>query len=73
MLTRSGDAWVTSKVKSQLLASDHVRGLNIKVVTENGVTYLLGLVTRLEADEATEITRNVGGVTQMVRLFEYVD
>lgn len=73
MLTRSGDAWVTSKVKSQLLASDSVRGLNVKVVTENGVTYLLGLVTQLEGEEATEITRNVGGVTQVVRLFEYVD
>lgn len=73
MLTRSGDAWVTSKVKSQLLASEHVRGLNIKVVTENGVTYLMGLVTRLEAEEATEIARNVGGVTQVVRLFEVVD
>lgn len=73
LLTRSGDAWVTSKVKSQLLASENVRGLNVKVVTENGVTYLMGLVTRLEAEEATEITRNVGGVTQVVRLFEYVD
>ncbi|MCC5873628.1 MAG: BON domain-containing protein [Gammaproteobacteria bacterium] len=73
MLTRSGDAWVTSKVKSQLLANDNVRGLNIKVITENGVTYLMGLVTRLEGEEATEITRNVGGVTRVVRLFEYVD
>lgn len=73
LLTRSGDAWVTAKVKSQLLASEHVRGLNIKVVTENGVTYLMGLVTKLEAEEATEITRNVGGVTQVVKLFEYVD
>lgn len=73
LLTRSGDAWVTSKVKTQLLASEHVRGLNIKVVTENSVTYLMGLVTRLEAEEATEITRNVGGVTRVVRLFEYVD
>jgi len=73
LLTRSGDAWVTSKVKSQLLASENVRGLNVKVVTENGITYLMGLVTRLEAEQATEITRNVGGVTQVVRLFEYVD
>ncbi len=73
MLTRSGDAWVTSKVKSQLLASENVRGRNIKVITENGVTYLMGLVTRLEAEEATEIARNVGGVTQVVRLLEHVD
>ncbi|TVS17463.1 MAG: BON domain-containing protein [Gammaproteobacteria bacterium] len=73
MLTRSGDAWITGKVKTQLLASEHVRGRNIKVVTENGTTYLMGLVTRLEAEEATEITRNISGVQQVVRLFEYVD
>lgn len=73
MLTRSGDAWVTSKVKTQLLTSEHVRGRNVRVITENGVTYLMGLVTRLEAEEATEIARNVGGVTQVVRLFELVD
>lgn len=73
VLTRSGDAWITGRVKTQLLASEHVRGRNIKVVTENGTTYLMGLVTQLEAEEATEITRNVSGVQQVVRLFEYVD
>ena len=73
MLTRSGDAWITGKVKTQLLSSEHVRGRNIRVVTENGTTYLMGLVTQLEAEEATEITRNVSGVQQVVRLFEYVD
>lgn len=73
ILTRSGDAFITGRVKTQLLTSEHVRGRNIKVVTENGTTYLMGLVTRLEAEEATEITRNVSGVQQVVRLFEYVD
>lgn len=73
LLTRSGDTWVTSKVKTQLLTEEAVRGLHIKVVTENGVTYLMGLVTREEADMATDIARNTGGVRQVVRLFEYVD
>ncbi len=73
ILTRSGDAFITGRVKTQLLTSEHVRGRNIKVVTENGTTYLMGLVTRLEAEEATEITRNISGVQQVVRLFEYVD
>ena len=73
ILTRSGDAFITGRVKTQLLTSEHVRGRNIKVVTENGTTSLMGLVTRLEAEEATEITRNVSGVQQVVRLFEYVD
>lgn len=73
MLTRSRDVWLTGKVKAQLLASDEVRGTGVKVVTENGSTYLMGLVTRAEADQATEVARNVSGVRQVVRLFEYVD
>ncbi len=73
MLTRSGDAWVTSKVKTQLLTDEAVRGRHIKVTTENGVTYLLGLVTRDEAERATEIARSTSGVRQVVRLFEYFE
>jgi osmotically-inducible protein OsmY len=72
-LTRSSDAWVTSKVKTRLVASDAVPGRDIKVVTENGVVHLLGLVTRDAADAAAEIARNTGGVRSVVRMFEYVD
>ena len=73
LLTRSGDTWVTGKVKSRLLAAPEVPGRDIKVVTENGVVHLLGLVTRDAADAATEAARNVGGVRKVVRMFEYVD
>jgi osmotically-inducible protein OsmY len=73
LLTRSGDTWVTGKVKSRLVAAPEVPGRDIKVVTENGVVHLLGLVTRDAADAATEAARNVGGVRKVVRMFEYVD
>jgi osmotically-inducible protein OsmY len=73
LLTRSGDSWVTSKVKTKLLASDAAPGRDVKVVTENGVVYLMGLVTRDGADSAAEIARNTGGVRKVVRMFEYVD
>jgi osmotically-inducible protein OsmY len=73
MLTRTGDSWVTSKVKTKLLTSDAAPGRDIKVVTENGVVYLLGLVARDDADTAAEIARNTGGVRKVVRMFEYVD
>lgn len=73
LLTRSGDSWVSSKVKTKLLASEAAPGRDIKVVTENGVVYLLGLVTRDDADAAAEIARNTGGVRKVVRMFEYVD
>ncbi|HSG87735.1 MAG TPA: BON domain-containing protein [Pseudomonadales bacterium] len=72
-LTRSSDTWITGKVKSLLVASDAVPGSDIKVVTENGIVYLMGLVTRADADAAAERTRNIGGVRKVVRIFEYVD
>jgi osmotically-inducible protein OsmY len=73
LLTRSGDTWITSKAKARLVASRDAPGLDIKIVTENGVVYLLGRVRRAEADEATEIVRTVGGVRRVVRMFDYLD
>ncbi len=72
-ISRSGDTVITTKVKSKLLAEKNLSGINIKVVTENGVVYLMGLITRYDADRATEITRQTGGVQKVVRLFEYTD
>lgn len=72
MLARSNDAWITTKVKTKLLANSAVEGGRIKVVTENGVVYLLGLVTKDEATRAAEIARKTGGVQKVVRIFEYM-
>ena len=72
MVVRSNDAWITTKVKSKMLASSEVEGNRIKVVTENGVVYLMGLVTREEADRAAELSRKTGGVQKVVRVFEYI-
>ncbi len=71
MLSRSGDSWITSKVKSQLLNQMGATATRIKIVTEKGVVYLMGILTRAEASQATELTRRVGGVERVVKLFEY--
>ena len=47
-------------------------GTHVKVVTENGVVYLMGLVTREDGEKATEIARQTGGVQKVVKLFQYV-
>ena len=73
LMTRSSDTVITSKVKTRMLASDKVQGLNVKVVTENGVVYLMGLVKRKQGDAATEIARTTGGVQKVVKLFQYTD
>lgn len=72
-MTRSSDTVITSKVKTRLVADERIDGLAVKVVTENGVVYLMGLVSRAEADLATEIARKTGGVQKVVRLFQYTD
>lgn len=70
--TQSHDTWLTSKVKTQLLADEQVSGNNIKVVTENGEVFLMGLVGRAEADKAVDIARNVSGVERVIKVFEYI-
>lgn len=70
--SRSNDAYITSKVKGNFLGNGKVRATDIKVITEASVVYLLGLVTREEADAATEVARGTGGVQKVVRVFEYV-
>lgn len=72
MVARSNDSWITTKVKTKLLADDAVEGGRIKVVTENGVVYLMGLVTRDEATRAAEVARKTAGVQKVVRIFEYI-
>ncbi|PTP40105.1 BON domain-containing protein [Vibrio splendidus] len=67
----SNDSWITTKVKSALLANADLNGIKVKVITEDSEVFLLGLVSREHADIATEVARNVSGVKQVIRAFEY--
>ena len=67
----SNDSWITTKVKSALLANARLNGINVKVITEDSEVFLLGVVSREHADIVTEVTRNVSGVKQVIRAFEY--
>ncbi len=70
--SRANDSWITGKVKSGLLKADKVPSSNIKVVTERGKVYLMGLVTQAEAQAAVESAQSVVGVTHIVKVFEYI-
>lgn len=72
-LSRTNDMWLSTKIKSLLLVDDDTEGLRTKVVTENGVVYLMGLLTRAEADNAVDLVSTTSGVTKVVRAFEYID
>ncbi|MGE7990636.1 BON domain-containing protein [Pseudomonas sp. NPDC089554] len=73
ILARNNDAWLTTKIKAQMLGDANVPGSRIKVITENGIVYLLGLVTQREANAATAVVQSVSGVQKIVKLYEYID
>jgi osmotically-inducible protein OsmY len=71
---RSNDALITTKVKSRFVTEGKTFHTNhVKVVTEAGVVYLMGLVTPAEGDAAVEIARTTSGVQSVVKVFEYID
>lgn len=72
-LSRTSDAWITTKIKSVLLSRDKIPGSRVKIVTENGVVYLMGLVTKDQAELISEEAATVSGVKRVVRLFELLD
>ena len=68
----ANDIWLASKVKTQLLADKRIDGLNIQIEVENGEVFLMGLVNQQEANIAVDIARNIQGVKQVVKAFEYL-
>lgn len=70
--TRTNDTVITSMVKARFVDDKSFSANHIKVVTEWNTVYLLGMVTRREADAATEVARNTRGVEKVVRVFEYI-
>ena len=70
--SRSNDTYLTSKVKTKFVTENKFSANHVKVVTENSVVYLLGIVTKAEADAATEIASNTDGVAKVVKVFEYM-
>ena len=68
----SNDTWITTKVRSQLLTSDLVKSSNVKVTTENGEVFLMGLVTEREAKAAADIASRVSGVKRVTTAFTFI-
>lgn len=71
--SRLNDSYLSTKVKTALLTDGDAEGSRTKVVTENGVVYLMGLLTRDEADAAVQRAREVFGVQKIVKVFEYIN
>ena len=71
--SRAKDTFITSKVKAEFIKKNLFPATYVKVITEAGTVYLLGIVTRKEAEDATNLARNVSDVKQVVKVFEYID
>ena len=72
-LASTNDAWLTTKVKSKLLANKEIRSNRLKIVTENGVVHFMGMLPRSEAEMAAEVARGTKGVQKVVLAVEYTD
>jgi osmotically-inducible protein OsmY len=72
-LSRSNDAWLTAKIKTLMLADSEVSGFRTKVISENGVVYLMGLLSQEDANKTVNLVSNTKGVTKVVRAFEYIN
>lgn len=73
MSARARDTWITAKVKSKMLGNREVDGSRIKVVTDAGTVYLMGIVSRAESNLATALASDTEGVQRIIRVFEYTD
>ncbi len=73
---RLNNSYMTSKVNSVLTTKNPVAGFDatrIKVLTARNIVYLMGTVTRAEGDAVAEVVRNIGGVSRVVKVFDYTD
>ena len=73
LTARANDGLVTTNVKTRFINNGRFSFNHVKVVTESGTAFLLGIVTRDEADAATELARTTSGVSRVVKVFEYIE
>ena len=73
LMTRTNDSWITTKVKTILAATSRLNSTSLKIVTEKGVVYLMGLTTKGQGSIAADKARTVFGVNKVVKLFEYIN
>jgi len=71
MISRSNDSLLTAKVKTKLFTLTNFDATKVKVVSESGVVYLMGILDKTEADAAAVAASEVSGVQKVVKLFEY--
>jgi osmotically-inducible protein OsmY len=72
-IVRASDALITSTIKTRMASEKPSIAKHIKVSTENGIVYLMGLVNLKEGDWAVRIAKTASGIQRIVKVFEYID
>ena len=70
-LSQTNDTWITTKIKTTMLAKQGLKSASIKVVTENGTVYLMGTLTHQQEQVVVDIARHTSGVQKVVKIFQY--
>jgi len=71
--SRANDSWISSKIKSKMLATKNFDATKVEITTENRSVYLMGFVTAQQGSQAAEIASHIEGVQRVVKLFEYIE
>jgi len=72
MTSRGNDSLITSNVKTRMVGNGKFSTNHVKVVTEAGAVFLMGIVTQAEGEAAVEVARSTSGVARVVKVFEYI-
>lgn len=72
LFARGNDTWIATKVRTLIIANDEIPSSQVRVIVENGVVYLMGIITESEGDRAANVARNVVGVKKVIKVFEYI-
>lgn len=71
-LTRVSDSWITAKIKARIIANNDIDATQVKVVTENSVVYLMGVLPPEQASTVLDIASNTDGVRKVIKMFSYI-
>ena len=69
--TQAIDTWITAKINFSMLKTKGIDLTRVKIITENGSVFLMGLVDSNEAAIASKIASEISGVKKVVEIFEF--
>jgi osmotically-inducible protein OsmY len=73
LISRTNDSLIAKKIQLKLRLNEEVKGSDFKIITEDSIVYMMGIISRSESDKAVNLARETSGVRRVVRVFEYID